>query len=183
MGVEVRASLCQFPSAPTTETRGQVAPGRSRAHHERQAPLSLAGGDQDGYTLDILVQSRRDRNAAKRFFRKLLKGLCYVTRVIVTDKLKSYGAAKREIMPGVEHRQHKGINNRAELSHQPTRQKERPMRGFKSPKQAQRFLSAHAHIGNLFRIRHRQTTAAGYRVARRQAFETWKEATCAHSFA
>ena len=87
--------------------------------------------DQDGYTLDILVQPRRDRNAAKRFFRKLLKGLCYVPRVIVTDKLKSYGAAKREIMPGVEHRQHKGINNRAELSHQPTRQKERQMRGFK----------------------------------------------------
>ena len=90
--------------------------------------------DQDGYTLDILVQSRRDRKAAKRFLRKLLKGLSYVPRVLVTDKLKSYGAAKREIMPGVEHRQHKGLNNRAELSHQPTRQKERQMRRFKSPK-------------------------------------------------
>lgn len=132
--------------------------------------------DQDGYTLDILVQPRRDRKAAKRFFLKLLKGLCYAPRVIVTDKLKSYGA-------GVEHRQHKGLNNRAELSHQPTRQKERQMRRFKSPKHAQRFLSAHAHIGNLFRIRHRHTTAAHYRGARRQAFEAWQGATCARSVA
>src|SRR5258708_27613793 len=66
-------------------------------------------------------QSRRNKKAAKRFFRKLLKGLQYVPRVIITDKLRSYGAAKREILPGVEHRQHKGLNNRAENSHQPTR--------------------------------------------------------------
>ncbi len=75
--------------------------------------------DQDGNVLDILVQSRRNKKAAKRFFRKLLKGLRYVPRVILTDKLKSYAAAKREILPGVEHRQHKGLNNRAENSHQP----------------------------------------------------------------
>jgi hypothetical protein len=104
--------------------------------------------DQDGYTLDILMQSRRDRHAAKRFFCKLLKGPCDVHRDIVTDQMKRYGAAKREIMLGVEHRQHKGINNRAELSHRPTRQKKRQIRGFKSPKQAKRFVSAHAHIGN-----------------------------------
>jgi putative transposase len=82
--------------------------------------------------LDILVQPRRDKPAAKRFFRKLLKGLGYVPRVIITDKLASYGAAKKEILPGVEHRQHKGLNNRAENSHQPTRQHERVMRRFKS---------------------------------------------------
>jgi putative transposase len=139
--------------------------------------------DQDGYTLDILVQSRRDHQAAKRFFRKLLKGLGYVPRVIVTDKLRSYGAAKREILPGVEHRQHKGLNNRVELSHQPTRQKERQMRRFKSPGQAQRFLSAQGPIGNLFRIRHRYSTAADYRAARRQAFETWRKVTCARQVA
>jgi putative transposase len=139
--------------------------------------------DQDGYTLDSLVQSRRDKQAAKRFFRKLLKGLRYVPRVIVTDQLKSYAAAKREILPGVEHRQHKGLNNRAELSHQPTRQQERQMRRFKSPQQAQRFLSAHAPIGNLFRIRHRYSTAASYRVARGQAFAIWQEVTCVHSAA
>ena len=77
--------------------------------------------DQDGYVLDILVQSRRNAKAAKRFFRKLLKGLRYVPRVIVTDKLKSYAAAQREILPSVEHRQSRYLNNRAEVSHQPTR--------------------------------------------------------------
>ncbi|GHO79652.1 hypothetical protein KSD_74230 [Ktedonobacter sp. SOSP1-85] len=90
--------------------------------------------DQDGNVLDILVQSRRSKKAAKRFFRKLLKGLQYVPRVIITDKLKSYGAAKRETLPGVEHRQHKGLNNRAENSHQPTRLREKKMRRFKSAK-------------------------------------------------
>ena len=106
--------------------------------------------DQDGYELDILLQSRKSKGAAKRFFKKLLKGLQYVPRVIITDKLRSYGAAKREILPGVEHRQHKGINNRAENSHQPTRQQEKQMRKFKSPQQAQRFLSAHGQVRNLF---------------------------------
>src|SRR5260221_1157368 len=88
--------------------------------------------DQDGTVLDILVQSRRNTKAAKRFFRKLLKGLHSVPRVIITDKLRSYGAAKREILPGVEHRQQKGLNNRAEHSHQPTRLREKNMRRFKS---------------------------------------------------
>jgi putative transposase len=98
--------------------------------------------DQERNVLDILVQSCRNKKAAKRFFRKLLKGLQYVPRVIITDKLRSYGAAKREILPGVEHRQHKGLNNRAENSHQPTRLREKNMRKFKSIKHAQRFLSA-----------------------------------------
>ena len=80
--------------------------------------------DQHGNVLDILVQSRRNAKAAKRFFRELLKGLQYVPRVIITDKLRSYGAAKREILQGWEHRQHKGLNNRAENSHQPTRLRE-----------------------------------------------------------
>src|SRR5215212_4464560 len=98
--------------------------------------------DPFGNVLDILVTSKRDKQAAKRFFRKLLKGCPYVPRVIITDKWASYGAAKREIRPGVEHRQHKRLNNRAENSHQPTRQRERTMRRFKSAGQAQRFLSA-----------------------------------------
>jgi putative transposase len=76
--------------------------------------------DQDGHVLDILVQSRHNKKAAKKFFRKLLKGLTYVPRVIITDKLKSYGAAKQELLPGVDHRQHRYLNNRAENSHQPT---------------------------------------------------------------
>src|SRR5919199_4692652 len=88
--------------------------------------------DQDDNILDILVQSRRNKQAAKKFFRKLLKGLQYVPRVIITDKLKSYSAAKREILPGVERRQSRYLNNRVEVSHQPTRRRERQMQRFKS---------------------------------------------------
>jgi transposase-like protein len=102
--------------------------------------------DQDGHVLEILVQRRRDRKAAKKFFRKLLKGLTYVPRVIITDKLASYGVAKHEILPSVEHRQHRYLNNRAENSHQPTRQREQTMRHFKSAGHAQRFLSAHGVV-------------------------------------
>lgn len=133
--------------------------------------------DQEGNVLDILVQSRRNRHAAKRFFRKLLKGLRYVPRVIVTDKLKSYAAAKKDIMPGVEHRQHKGLNNRAEVSHQPTRLKEKQMRRFKSAGQAQRFLSAHGPINNLFRCRRHLLSRVDYRVASEKAFLAWQLVT------
>jgi putative transposase len=93
--------------------------------------------DQDDNVLDILVQSRRNKKATKKFFRKLLKGLTYVPRVLITDQLKSYGAAKREILPGVEHRQSRYLNNRCEQSHRPTRQRERRMQGFKSAGHAQ----------------------------------------------
>ncbi len=137
--------------------------------------------DQNNQTLDILMQKRRNKRAAKRFFKKLLKGLRYAPRVIITDKLRSYGAARKEILPGVEHRQHKGLNNQAEVSHQPTRQQERQMRGFKSAAQAQRFLSVHAPINNLFRPRRHRMNAAEYRAARQQAFETWQQVTCARS--
>jgi putative transposase len=99
--------------------------------------------DQHGNVLDVLVQSRRSTKAAKRFFRKLLKGLCYVPRVIVTDKLGSYGAAEREILPGAEHRQSRYLNNCYEISHQPTRRRERHMKRFKSARHAQQFLSIH----------------------------------------
>src|SRR3954471_16297153 len=109
--------------------------------------------DQDGVVLDVLVQSRRDKRAAKRLLRKLLKRQTRPPRVMITDKLASYGAAKAEVMPSVEHRRHKGLNNRAENSHQPTRRRERQMKRFKSPGQAQRFLSAHDQINNLFHLR------------------------------
>lgn len=88
--------------------------------------------EQDGNVLDILVQNRRDKAAARRFFRRLVKTTRSVPRVVVTDKLHSYGAAHREVMPSVEHRSHKGLNNRAENSHQRTRQRERAMKGFRS---------------------------------------------------
>jgi putative transposase len=131
--------------------------------------------DQNGMVLDVLVQSRRDKPAAKRLLRKLLKRQCRAPRVMVTDKLPSYGAAKREVMPGVEHRQHKGLNNRAENSHQPTRRRERQMKRFKSPRQAQRFLSAHDQVNNLFHLRRDHLSASEYRAARARAFETWAD--------
>jgi len=133
--------------------------------------------DQDGVVLDILVQSRRDKQAAKRLLRKLLKKQRRAPRVLITDKLASDAAAKRAIMPGVEHRQHKGLNNRAENAHQPTRRRERQMKRFKSPGQAQRFLSAHDQINNLFHRRRDHRPAPQYRAARTQAFQTWAEVT------
>src|SRR4051794_16362272 len=131
--------------------------------------------DQSGMVLDVLVQRRRDKRAAKRLLRKLLKRQCRAPRVLITDKLPSYGAAKREVMPGVEHRRHKGLNNRAENSHQPTRRRERQMKRFKSARQAQRFLSAHDQVDNLFHLRRDHVTAAEHRAARARAFETWAE--------
>ena len=96
---------------------------------------------------------------------------------MITDKLASYGAAKREVMPSVEHRKHKGLINRAENSHQPTRQRERQMKRFKSAGQAQRFLSAHDGINNLFHLRRDQVSATQHRAARLQAFQVWAEIT------
>jgi putative transposase len=133
--------------------------------------------DQDGYVLDILVQRRRDKHAAKKFFRKLLKGLRYVPRVIITDKLRSYGAAKQEILPSIEHRQHRYLNNRAENSHQPTRQRERRMQRFKSPGHVQRFLSAYGPIASHFRPRRHLLPAPVYRQEMRQRFQAWQEMT------
>src|SRR5215475_12183478 len=133
--------------------------------------------DQDGNVLDILVQRRRDKRAAKNLFRKLLKGLRYVPRVIVTDKLKSYGAAKREILPGVEHRQHRYLNNRCENSHRPTRQRECRMQGFKSAGHAQRFLSAYGPIAQHFRPRRHLLSASAYREEMKNRFESWAAIT------
>src|ERR671920_1909553 len=129
--------------------------------------------DQHGRVLDVLVQSRRDERAAKRLLRQLLKKQMRPPRVMVTDKLASYPAAKEELLPGVEHRRHKGLNNRAENSHQPTRRRERQMKRFKSAGQAQRFLSAHGQVNNLFHLRRGHVSAVQYRAARARAFETW----------
>jgi putative transposase len=96
---------------------------------------------------------------------------------MITDKLASYGAAKKEVMPSVEHRQHKGLNNRAENSHQPTRRRERQMKRFKSAGHAQRFLSAHDQINNLFQFRRDHVTADQHRAARMHAFEIWADIT------
>jgi putative transposase len=133
--------------------------------------------DQDGHILDILVQSRRNKKAAKKFFRKLLKGSTDVPRVIITNQLRSYGAAKREILPSVEHRQHRYLNNRAENSHQPTRQREQRLQGFKSPGHVQRFLSAYALIAQHFRPRCHRLPAPEYRQEMAPRFQSWQEIT------
>ncbi len=135
--------------------------------------------DQDGDVLDILLQPRRDRRAAKRFFRKLLKGQGGEPRRLVTDKLSSYGAAHRTVMPSVIHDTTRYANNRAEVSHQPTRQRERQMRRFKSAGQAQRLLSVHGVIQNLFRTGRHLLRPANHRILRARSFVVSSEVTWA----
>src|SRR3954447_24786926 len=154
---QIKSKLLQFLDEVFVRIRGKL-------HYLWRAV------DQHGNVLDVLVQSRRNTKAAKRFFRKLLKGSCYAPRVIVTDKLGSYGAAKREILPGVEHRQSRYLNNRCEASHQPTRRHERHMRRFKSARQAQQFLPTHSRIHNQFQLRRHRLSASEYRMARDRAF-------------
>ncbi|WP_375137820.1 IS6 family transposase [Streptomyces sp. NWU49] len=133
--------------------------------------------DQDGNVLDILVQPRRDTQAAVRFFRRLLRNLEYTPRVVVTDKLRSYGAAHRQVMPRVEHRTSKYLNNRAENSHQPTRQRERAMKGFRSVGGAQRFLAAFSGISPHFRPRRHLMTAPDHRAEMTVRFAIWEQIT------
>ena len=127
--------------------------------------------------LDILVQPKRDRFAAIRFFRKLLRATGRKPRVIVTDKLRSYGAAKRVVMPGVGHRKHRYLNNRAENSHQPTRERERRMRRFKSGRHAQRFVEVHGIVASQFRPRRHLLCATEYPQLRSKRFRIWNEVT------
>jgi len=129
--------------------------------------------DQDGDVIDILVQRYRNARAAERFFRKLLKGQGSTPWKLVTDKLRSYSAAHRNIMPSVDHNTAWYANNLAEVSHQPTRQRERQMRGFKSAGQAQRFLSVHGVIRNLFNLGRHQLSSANYRLLRERSFKEW----------
>ncbi len=133
--------------------------------------------DQEGVILDILVQPRRNTKAAAKSFKKLLKCLEYVPRVIITDKLKSYGAAKKVLLPRVEHRQHKRLNNRAENSHQPTRVRKKVMRRFKSLGQAQRLLSAQGPIREHFRLKGHKMSTSDYRAKMQEQFTTWNEVT------
>jgi putative transposase len=139
--------------------------------------------DKDGFVLDVLVQSRRNKAAAERLLCKLLKKQMCPPRVMITDKLASYGSAKKDILSGVEHRQHKGLNNRVENSHQLPRRRERQMKRFKSAGQAQRFLSAQDGINNLFNLRRDHLPADQYRTARGQAFQVWAEITGATAMA
>ena len=122
--------------------------------------------DQDGDVVDVFLQRRRNGQAAKRFFKRLLRASGSEPRRIVTDKLRSYGVARRELIPDTIHDTSQYANNRAEFSHQPTRVRERRMRRFKSPHQAQRFLSTHAAVYNLFNLGRHLISAKHYRFFR-----------------
>ncbi len=165
----VRQWVLKFGQSSANQIRRRIpAPGDK--WHFDEIVISIAGRkhwlwravDQHGVVLDILVQSRRNAEAAERLLWKLLKKQGAAPRVMITDKLASYAAAKRVVMPGVEHRQHKGLNNRAENSHQPARRRERIMKRFKSAEQAQRFLATHDQVANLFR-RPANTSAVDHR--------------------
>jgi putative transposase len=179
----VRQWATKFGQSFANQIRRRLpAPGDK--WHLDEVVISIAGKkhwlwravDQHGTVLDILVQGRRNAKAAERLLRKLLKKQGTAPRVMMTGKLASYAAAKRVVMPSVEHRQHEGLNNRAENSHQPTRRRERIMKRFKSAGQAQRFLSVHDQVANLFR-RPANTSATDHRRSRTHAFRVWSEET------
>ena len=133
--------------------------------------------DQHGIVLDTRVQEKRDGAAAKRFFRRLLKGLQHKPKRLVTDGLRSYGVARRALLADVKHRTSRYLSNRAENPHRPTRRRERQVQRFKPPGQAQGFLSAHAMIYGHFRPRRHRLSAGGYRRARAKAFRIWRQET------
>ena len=135
--------------------------------------------DEDGDVLDILVLSHRNQRAAVRFFRTLLKNQGRLPRRLITDQLRSYAAACRTVMPSVVHVTDQYANNRAEVSHQPTRQRERQMRHFTSVANVQRFASVHGVVQNLFRVGRHLLRSTHHRVLRRRAFVEWDAATCA----
>tara|TARA_R110002073_G_scaffold200307_1_gene359401 strand:+ start:1064 stop:1762 length:699 start_codon:yes stop_codon:yes gene_type:complete len=135
--------------------------------------------DQDGEVVDVFLQARRDGKAAKHFFKRFLKQHRDEPRKIVTDKLRSYGVAHRALVPDTIHDTSQYANNRAELSHQPTRVRERGMRRFKSMVQAQRFLGVHAAVYNLFNLGRHLVSSSHYRDLRQGAFASWKKITVA----
>ena len=157
-------------------------PGAADKWHLDEVVISIRGEkfwlwravDANGDVLDILVQKRRDAKAANRFLRRLVDRFGK-PRVIVTDKLRSYIKPVKSVTPSADHRAHKGLNNRIEGSHRPTRKREKIMGRFKSPKQAQRFLAAHDEINTIFRPRRYLLKATSYRHARADAFDLWQD--------
>jgi putative transposase len=135
--------------------------------------------DAEGEVLDVVVQSKRNKSAALKLMRKLLKKYAFVPERLVTDDLRSYGAAARDL--GIESRHERGRwkNNRGENSHQPTRRREHMMQRFKSPGSAQKFLSIHAAVFNTFNVQRHLTSARTHRTLRAAAMSTWREAVAA----
>ncbi|QRM34066.1 IS6 family transposase [Microvirga sp. VF16] len=160
------------------------SPSRRDIWHLDEVVVTIAGEthwlwravDQDGYVLDEIVQTRRDTKAAKRLLKRLLKKQGCSPRRMITDKLGSYIAARRQIMPAVEHRSHKGLNNRAENSHLPLRRRERAMHGFRSPGSLQRFVSVFSAVRNLFVPPRSRRSALATHLRRLKAMAAWKSA-------
>jgi transposase-like protein len=179
MGFEVRTVVRQRTSPSTPAANGPVA-SRQDGHDDcGPAVLAVACSDGEGEALDLLVQRRRDKAAAVKLMQKLLKKQGFAPEVLVTDKLRSYGAAKSEIGLSARHDQGLRANNRAENSHQPTRRRERKMQRFKSPGSAQRFLSVHAAVHNTFNVQRHLTSRRTLRVLRDEALRTWRAAAAA----
>jgi putative transposase len=132
--------------------------------------------DAEGEVLDVLVQTKRSKHAALKLMRKLLKKYGFVPDRMITDDLQSYGAAARELRIESHHECGRWRNNRVENSHQPTRRRERKMQGFKSPGSAQKFLSTHAAVYNIFNVQRHLTTAQTHRHFRAAAMNAWREA-------
>jgi len=145
---------------------------------ETQGPPHYLWRAVDQHRVVLGIQSRRKATAAKRFFKRLLPGLKYKPKRIVTDGLRSYGVARREILPEAKHRTSRYLNNRAENPHRPTRRRDRQMQRFKSRRQAQRFLSSHAMIYGHFRPRRHLMAAVQHRRARTEALRVWRQETC-----
>lgn len=160
-------------------------PSRKDIWHLDEVLISIGGRkhwlwravDQDDYGLDEIVQSRRDTNAAKRLLVRLLKKQGLMPKRVVTDKLRSYGAAKRDLIPTVEHRSHKGLNNRAENSHVPLRKRERMMQGFRSVGGLQRFISVFSAVRNLFAAPRQKRSTLATHIHRIRAKAHWKAVT------
>jgi transposase-like protein len=159
--------------------RPHMAPRRDGGPDCRKADVLWRAVDHEGEVLDMLVQRRRDKRAALRLMRKLLKKQGFAPDMLVTDKLRSYGAAMGELGLLARHEQGLRKNNRAENSHQPTRRREHKMQRFKSPGSAQRFLSVHAAVHNTFNVQRHLTSRRTLRVLRDEAFRTWRAATAA----
>ena len=179
MGVEVRAVI-RPRTSPST-------PAADAKWHLDEMAVIISGRqfwlwravDDEGEVLDLLVQRRRDKAAAAKLMRKLLKKQGFAPEVLVTDKLRSYGAAKSDMRLCACHEQGLRKNNEAENSHQTIRRRERKMQRFKSPGSAQRFLSVHAAVHNTFNVQRHLTSRSTLRVLRAQAFRTWRAATAA----
>lgn len=177
----IRRWMVKFgPLIARTLRRRQPRPGH--VWHLDEVVVKIAGRsfwlwravDQHGVVLEEILQPKRDKRAAKRLLVKLMKRWGFVPKRIITDKLRSYGAAKREVAPGLDHWSHKGLNNRAENNHLPFRKRERVMQGFRSPGALQRFVSIQSATRNCFSVPARRRSAITIRYHRLEALEAWK---------